>query len=402
MRIAFLTTEFVSEPDFAGGLANYLFRTCLALKKYGHTPIVFVTSGTYEAFAFRDIEVRRIRLHTPWWIKILDRLTFKRLSFPLNMLSCSISFSQAVRKAHKTVAIDIIQASSYRAAGIFLSRAIPMVVRISSFEPMWRKAYEKPLTIAQRMTEWFEAKAIIRAHAVFGPSRLIADHIQQALKIKVKVIETPFLLETLEFDLKPYQEHFAGKQYLLFFGTIGLMKGCKNIADILQSLFLQNPGLFFAFIGPMESYQNMPLSEYIFRSAGEFRNRVIMLPPLKHEALYPIVQHATAVILPSRIDNFPNTCLEAMHFGKIVVGTQGAGFEQIIDNEKSGLLCTPDNTGSLLATINKALMLTPDKRSAMSENAKKRILMLTPDIVTRQLIAFYEDVIKSFPHSEAQ
>jgi Glycosyltransferase len=312
------------------------------------------------------------------------------------MLSCSLTFSHAVRKANKTAAIDIIQASSYRAVNFFLTRAIPIVVRISSFEPLLRKAYEKPLTVAQRMAEWFEAKAIIRAHAVFGPSQLIADYIQKTLKINVKIIETSFLLETLEFDTKPYLNNFEGKQYLLFFGTIGLLKGCKTIADILHLLFLQNPGLFFAFIGREESYQNRPMSEYIYRSAGDFHNRVLILPPLKHEALYPIIQHAKGIILPSRIDNFPNTCLEAMHFGQIVVGTQEAGFEQIIDNEKSGFLCAADDGKSLLGTINKVLTLAPEKRTAMSENARKRIAMLAPCIITQQLAAFYEGVIKSF------
>lgn len=61
MRIAFLTTEFVNESNFSGGLANYLLRVCLGLKELGHKPKVFViTDLTNYSMPFIRYEISDI------------------------------------------------------------------------------------------------------------------------------------------------------------------------------------------------------------------------------------------------------------------------------------------------------------------------------------------------------
>jgi hypothetical protein len=49
MRIAFLTSEFISEKEsFDGGLSNYLYKVALELLKNGHNPIIVVVSKKNE------------------------------------------------------------------------------------------------------------------------------------------------------------------------------------------------------------------------------------------------------------------------------------------------------------------------------------------------------------------
>jgi len=174
-----------------------------------------------------------------------------------------------------------------------------------------------------------------------------------------------------------------------------LLKGCKTIADILNPLLSRNPGLYFVFVGAVENYLDKSMMEYVWERAGSTRNRVLYLKPIHHEALYPIIENSLGVILPSRIDNFPNTCLEAMYFGQIVVGTRGASFEPLIDDRSSGFLCMPDDPQSLLHTIQRALYLTKEERATISENAKSRILNLSPEKTATTLIKFYEHVLRS-------
>ncbi len=72
--------------------------------------------------------------------------------------------------------------------------------------------------------------------------------------------------------------------------------------------------------------------DYVRAQAGALHYKIIYPGVLPHAQLLPIIEHASAVVLPSRIDNFPNTCLEAMACGKIVIGTRGTSFEQLIDD----------------------------------------------------------------------
>ena len=54
MRIAFLTSEFVSEPNsFDGGLSNYLFKVTFELIRFGHEPIVIVSSFENNYFKYK-------------------------------------------------------------------------------------------------------------------------------------------------------------------------------------------------------------------------------------------------------------------------------------------------------------------------------------------------------------
>src|SRR5262249_12696432 len=64
MRIAFLTPEFVTEPSYAGGLANYLGRTTVALAQANHDVHVLVPSTTDETINYRGVHIHRV---VPIW-----------------------------------------------------------------------------------------------------------------------------------------------------------------------------------------------------------------------------------------------------------------------------------------------------------------------------------------------
>ena len=111
-------------------------------------------------------------------------------------------------------------------------------------------------------------------------------------------------------------------------------------------------------------------SELLIQMAGEFKNRVILIPPTSvKEQVYDVVSKAELIVLPSRVDNLPNTCIEAMSLGKIVVGTRGASFEQLIQDGYNGWLAEIDNPVSLLEKIDRAMGMTKEKKALFGERA---------------------------------
>jgi glycosyltransferase involved in cell wall biosynthesis len=115
--------------------------------------------------------------------------------------------------------------------------------------------------------------------------------------------------------------------------------------------------------------------------------------------LYPIIQNADFVVLPSLMDNFPNACIEAMYFGKVVIGTDGASFEQLIDNGVNGFLCKINDPQDLLCKMNGAASLNANEKRKMCEKAHERITLLRPEIVVKKLLRFYQYVIESSKNS---
>jgi glycosyltransferase involved in cell wall biosynthesis len=394
MRIAFLSTEFITERDFSGGLANYLLRICLSLMKLGHNPTVFVTSEKASVFSYNGIQVRQIKYRPPLPLKSVDCITFRKFTRFLWIIGSARTIAKALNRENRKSPFDIVQAASFRCTNLFVSRKIPTVVRISSFEPLLREAYEKPRGIAQRMVECVELQAIKKADGVYAPSRLLAEKIGSTLKQGIKVLEPSFVIDSDNLDWSIYDDKLKKKSYLLFFGTIGVLKGCGTIAEILESLLSSEPDLYFVFVGKTTEYCGRSMMEHIWEKAASNRQRVLHFSPLNHEALYPIIKNSKAVLLPSRIDNIPNTCLEAMYFGQIVVGTKGTSFEELIDDGVSGFLCPPDDPQSLLTVTQKALSLSSLERETMSKNAKNRIVSLSPEKIVPELIHFYKSVIE--------
>lgn len=124
-------------------------------------------------------------------------------------------------------------------------------------------------------------------------------------------------------------------------------------------------------------------------------HRIIIWSALPHKQLYPIIRGADFVVLPSLMDNLPNACIEAMYFEKVVVGTEGASFEQLITHTKNGFLCEIGNSEDLYKKMMMAVYLTPQEKQQMGVLAGKRISRLKPEVAVKKLLRLYEYVMEN-------
>lgn len=394
MRIAFLTPGFVTEEKISGGMVNYLHQTCLSLIKLGHQPVVIVASKKNGVIFHNGIEVHRVRVKN-YLLRFLDLITLRQFTRSLAYLHQSRKLNREAMKAHRKNPFIIIQCASSHAVGLFRLKKVPVVVRMSSHPGLWRKARGKShIHLDQRIAYGLEIRAAAKADGIFAPSRIIADIIRKETNNPVTVIETPVTADVPQADDQLYRNLLAGREYLLFFGSLDRRKGVDVIAETLLELLEKYPQLLFVFIGQDSRYQwGMMMSGYLRQKAGAHQERVLCPGMVPREKLYPILDNALSVVLPSRMDNLPNACLEAMAHRKVVVGTRGASFEQLIDDGVSGFLCAPGNPAELLNAIEKALALTPEQKETIGEKAFRRVNADNPEKVVAQLVDFYQKFI---------
>ena len=132
MRIAFLTSEFVSEKkSFDGGLSRYLLKTAIQLKKHGHKPVVVVTSDSNEVINYNDIEVHRVKPKNTFLYKIADKLSNFKYQKSLDILRDSYFLNKKIKELNKIEKIDIIQYPNFKSISFFSTRKIKSVLRIS-------------------------------------------------------------------------------------------------------------------------------------------------------------------------------------------------------------------------------------------------------------------------------
>lgn len=398
LRIAFVTLEYVTEEEsFDGGLANYLHRVARSLAGMGHDPVVVVASDREETLTHDGVEVHRVNAKDSRLRNRIDWLTFRRFSMLLTLSDLGRKLGNRVRRLHAERPLSLVQYSHLGGLGVFRPRTVPAVVRLSSYTPLARArgGYDGLRPCEYRQQERMERRALHRADGVFGPSRVISALVEEDLGRPVEVIESPFIMDTGKTDDSLYRDRLEGREYLLYFGTLNVLKGVPTIAEVMRDLMERHPGLLFVFAGKeREGYRGMSMMDYVRQEAGEHRDRVIYLGKLRHDRLYPVLANARAVVLPSRIDNFPNTCLEAMAHRRVIVGTWGTSFEQLLVDGESGYLCEPDNPSSLFETIGKALSLTDAGRKAMGDRAWERVHELRPEKAVARLVAFYRKVME--------
>lgn len=402
MRVALVTPEYVTERTFDGGLANYVYRLALSLKRMGHEPVIFLPHDHDETFFHRGIEVQRVQTwHLFTWnkpysvVRAIDTVTRWRWHMWLNLLWRSFRVNLFVRRAHRLRPFDIVHYAHLGGLGLFRPKDVPCITRLSSHTGLCQQfgGYGEP-DAQIRQQQRVERASLRKSDRIFGPSHKIAKLISAEIDRDIDVVESPFFLETEDTDDTIYRDHLSDKRYVLFFGTIGLIKGVGTIAEIIHSLLERHKDLSFVFIGKVQVVpEGGTMMDRVRTNAREHASRVVHFHALPHEKLYPLIQHACAVALPSRIDNFPNACIEAMFFKRVVIGTMGNGFEQLIDHKKSGYLIPVDDSAALLSTLTNVLALPDAKRVEIGAYAAKRIQRLHPDVSVRALLHLYQSTI---------
>lgn len=416
MHIVFVTYELASKTNPSGGLASFTANIARIFALKGHkVTVVLATSKEEDVELGGDICVENIYVSKSLW-NFVDKISnmmpyrekhrkeeFRRY---LLFLYKGIKVRKIINEINKENNIDIVHYCNHGGFPLFHNKLIPYVIRISGFLNICKAAdklefklgyKDNPLTIRERLEE----KAVKESEYVISPSELLKEIAYKNLGKEVTVLESPFLLNQGNWDERNYNEIAKGKRYIIHYGTLGYLKGTHIVAQIAHALLRGNSDLHLILAGKSkeitdESGNPIWVHELVERGAGEYSDRVIYAGQLSREQLYPFIQNAELCLLPSRIENLSNTCIEAMAMGKIVVATNGASFEQLINDRVNGFLCERDNPESFLKAINEALSMSTEDKEQMILKAAERIKLLSPESVYERYLNYYQQVIEGW------
>lgn len=391
MNILFVAYKFPDKNEpLTGGFPAYLYRVSLALIEMGHKPVILAGGRRNDRWVHKGIEIIRVKTND------FDSGD-DSLNFIISSYLKSYQLNRAIKKLEAKMKIDIIQFTSLEGTALWHYGKTPAVMRLSSYAKTYYSS-ENYVTYARKYVNamaWIERQASKRCNAVFAPCKINADNFGADTKRNVHVIETPFIEDVDFYDDTYVETDLKDKKYALFFGVLHVIKGVQVIGECLQEFLEKNKDYYFVFVGSAKVIYGENAVRMLKRCAGPCADRVIALPMLMHEQLYPIIQNADFVVLPSLMENLSNACIEAMYFGRVVIGTDGASFDQLIRHKVNGLLCKIGNSDDLLEKMQMAVALSDDEKREMGEKAKARIDKLKPEYVVRKLLRFYECVIEN-------
>lgn len=392
MRIAFLTPEYPHPDAPDGGLANYLVKVTSLLRDDGHQTHVFVLGPARDEAGVTWVPQAT---SVPWWM----HGPMSRGQMAWRMQENSRALVRALIAQHNVRPFDIVQASSYGGVGWAAGGTlpIPLVVRISSFTPLLREAYGRRPTSGEIAADRIELEAIRKADAIFGPSRFMLDTLSRAEGVKGEWIPSPFIQPSGAEDSTLYDSELIGRRYLLFFGTLSRIKGVDLLVEALPPILSAHPELHAVYVGRDDGLPDgRTCREFIERHTSAFRTRTHILDRQPQPRLIPIIRNADFIVLPSRMDNYPNTCLEAQALGKIVVGTRGSSLDEMIDDGVTGFLAANGSIQSLRETIQRTLSLSESARDAMQAAIFDLRSQRNPVDKVTSLANFFERTISHF------
>lgn len=404
MHIAFTTFEFPTENIY-GGLGSYLANISTIMGEAGHKVTVFVLSDRMLDIQWKEnVRVIRVKKYKGRVVhEILLNSKKKDRREVAKLLDLSYAFKLRIEEENRINPIDIVQHFADWGFSFYRIKGVPSVARISSFPAYWRRAnvaeFEmhisyKDLTAREKHI----LHAIRRADAVYAPSNIIANVTERFIHKKVEVIESPFYMDYEIFDESIYKKLLGDTKYLLFYGKVSYLKGAHIIAEIIYDFLDRYKEYSFVLVGRdydmVIDSEKTTMSKYIIMKAKEHGGRVKYISEIgKKEQLIPIIKNAEGCVLPSRIDNLPNTCIEAMALGKVVIGTNGASFEQLIQDKINGLLIERDKPESLLKAINYFFAMKEEERYRMEREAYQTVQRMQPKFVREKLEGFYSYII---------
>ncbi len=386
MRILFVATEYPERGIPTTGFPNYLKRVSLALARMGHEPLILAAGNRRSHRVEQGIEI---------WTERMEYNKFipQTLCDITNSLKKGYILNRKVEEIIKSRSVDVIQYTSLEGIAMFYKGDVPAVLRLSSYAKTYFHSFRTFSPIKVGYISLMERYSARKCSMIFAPCRITAQAFGKDCKRKVKVIETPFVNDVEQYDSTYIDKYLKDKTYALFFGSLYAEKGILVIAEILERFLQHNPCYYFVFIGDIWKIGDESALNILKRKAGKHKDRIIVWNALPHKMLYPIIKAADFVVLPSLMDNFPNACIEAMYFGKVVIGTEGASFEQLITHARSGLLCRIGDSEDLLEKMQEAVSMSEEQKIRMGKMARIRTDKLKPEIVVEELLRLYQYVI---------
>lgn len=170
------------------------------------------------------------------------------------------------------------------------------------------------------------------APLLVSPSQGLRDEVRERLHLEqeIEIVRYPMRLPARKG--KPIEAKASPRELeILYYGRIETRKGVRELVEAFRTL----PELRLTLIG-----RDMPSSPYgkSLRAWLEERGpeNVRFEDAMPREDLLERIARCDVCIFPSRFENWPNACLEAMSQGRVVLGSVHGGMSEMIEDGVSG------------------------------------------------------------------
>ena len=256
----------------------------------------------------------------------------------------------------------------------------------------------EPYMLMKRMEEF----CIRSADALLCPSHYFAAQSRAHYGLSADAIKVIHLPVGFTPELERSPKIWADGS-ICFVGRLEPRKGIIEWMEAATRVARENPTVQFDFVGA----DVWGLQRRLLGSVpGALKSRFRFHGSRTKAELARYLGSAKAAVVPSRWENFPNVCIEAMSSGLPVIATRLGGMVELIEDGHTGWL-TPDTGVSgmvdgLAAALRRCLAASSDERASMSRAAARSVRRICDNETTVNAhVAFRAEVARLGAHCSA-
>lgn len=399
-KIAFLTSEFITPNESrTGGLGTYIWNQAKLLSDKDIEVVIYQPSSRNREIyylegkiLFKEFELPSFR---PTVFQVIIHFFIKRLrkySFVhyLKLKFDAKNISNFLNEDLKDTPVDLIQYVNLNGLGLYLISNCPSIIRISSITDLYNefgKGYYglKPEIIQAQIK--IENETYKKAICIVGPSSFSLNKIiTKAFQLKLR-LPTPIGLKIIKAESRSPESVLR----IGYFGSIDYRKGVDLLIDALVEINIPAFRLYLCGKLYVDGEENINIKNRVLSES--FIHYSDSLPK---DDLFELMKEMDLIILPSRVDNCPNTLLESLAMGKIVIGPNAWGFEELISDGVNGILFECGSLSSLVEAIKRFKDLSEIKKNEIEENAFLTSKEYSGVLIGDDILAIYQECILHF------
>lgn len=400
MHIVFLVNIFpAKDGQSTGGSGNYVANIAEEFARNGHKVSVVTEANEHAYFIWHGIEIYKINATRGFKNSLRPMGVFAKF---LKNIERSYFYNLAVWKIHRQYRVDIVQSVNTYGLTLFRLKNIPYIVRVSDYPSLWSGANKEKYDFyaclrTKRIDEEVQFTALKKADAIITPSNLMNKLVKYKTGRTAYTVESPVCVDNYG-TLNLQEKELIEDKYWVTYCAMIYRKSLLMLTELIDKLLDEYPDMKYVMIGrDREVYykENFVMaSEMFYQNIKKNRDRFIFMGEISdRKRLFSIIKNSRICILPTRVDNLPNTVMEAMALGKIVISSDKTSVEQLITDGYNGFLTKIDYGAELHEKIQYVMRMSVEERKVIEERARERVKGLTPANIYGQLMDIYKKIM---------
>lgn len=343
-----------------GGVAKYTYEIAKGLVKEGH--IVHVITGGEEAEE---------------WINtwVTDGISFHKINntendlvlpemneYPTTYENLKYSYKvyKKILKLNEKYIIDIVETPLWNFEGCvsakLLKNKIPILVRLQT--PLLKviETQNWDLNNDFKLFSQFEREMMLNAQGIISISDNIKETISKLYDINFNKLKNDKVYLGVDEAKDKFIDKNDNIMRILFVGRLERRKGIHTIFEAIPEVMKNFKNIEFRFVGDntiVDDTLKTTYKDYFYKKYGrnEWAKNVVFLGKVNNEEKEEEFKKCDIFIAPSLYESFGIILIEAMSFGKPVIGCNIGGMQEIIEDGKNGYLIDVENSKQLIQKI---------------------------------------------------